>query len=407
MQSRLAVLTTLSTFLRIALAPEQADSSSQSSTAHTQLPPWYLSTSFATPRDYAAFLSALSPSSSAPHIPVASTSTAPADYSDVGYRILSHPFALASAYDSELSLGSLGLVPPPPPPYTPTVTGAAPAQPTLLGLLHPTLLSSFLDAAPSAFSPTTLLSASAQGESADLNTIVAVVGVARELYWRELGGGAGDKENELESGVGKEKEKDSARKLLVAMLSHAAAYFPFGGDDLRERSAEAEAQLLSLSLTFSSLVSLLILSSPSPSRRLARKTGKTTKTKQRKMDEMESKIETLVQNVREWVVAALRGEVSPFIFAYSDSLILRSQITTSHQPLGLALTPSAYSALEPTIWSLLNQAPASAEDKSANEEVWNAVLDHFAKAGSGGEVKARAFAMIERAVLVSRCAVAR
>ncbi|ORY74513.1 hypothetical protein BCR35DRAFT_306649 [Leucosporidium creatinivorum] len=364
--SRLAVLTTLATFLRSALSPHASSSSTP--------PPWYLSTSFSTPRSYSTFLTSLTPSTSTP---IAIPSSAEIEPPSLPIE----PFSLAfDGPSSDLALELLGLVSPPPKPYATAANGSTALQPTLLSLLHPTLLSSFLDAAPSAFSPTTLLTSTSSSHGADpeLQTIVAVVGVARELYWREFGG------SEAEN-VGREKERESARKLLVGMLGHASAYFPFGGDDLRERSAESTTSLLSLNLTFASLVSLLVLSSPSPSSLALRKPKslKQTKTKTRKLDEMEKKIEVTVLNVREWVVAALKGE-----------------LTSTLHPLGLPLTAPAYAALEPTIWSLLNQAPSSAEDKQAAEELWEAVLEHFSKVGGGSEVKKLAFGFVQRVVLI-------
>jgi pre-rRNA-processing protein IPI1 len=110
---------------------------------------------------------------------------------------------------------------------------------SLLSLLHPTLLSSFLDSAPSAFSPTP-----DSNSDSHLTTIAAVIAVSRELFWAELGGVGETVAVEREKE--KEKEKERARKLLVTMLNHVAVYFPFGGDELEERSKE----VISFTFTF-------------------------------------------------------------------------------------------------------------------------------------------------------------
>lgn len=111
-----------------------------------------------------------------------------------------------------------------------------------------------------------------------------------------------------------------------------------------------------------------------------------------------------MQNVSEWVVSALRGEVRPSSSLTPVAALIDSQITTTTSPLGIALTPDAYSALEPTIWALLNQPPTpTADGPQASERVFDGVLDHFAKTSALSESKKRAFEFIARAVLVRSC----
>lgn len=81
------------------------------------------------------------------------------------------------------------------------------------------------------------------GIDAHLTTVAAVIGVARELYWSELGG------VEVE---GTERERESARTMLVAMLGHVGIYFPFGGDALGERTAEVGSSSLSCGMGLTS-----------------------------------------------------------------------------------------------------------------------------------------------------------
>lgn len=79
-----------------------------------------------------------------------------------------------------------------------------------------------------------------------------------------------------------------------------------------------------------------------------------------------------------------------------------SQLTSSLHPMGLPLSPSAYSALEPTLWALLNQAPTSLEDDTSSK-LFEAVLQHFDKCAAASEGKKVAFEFISRIVLVRLC----
>ncbi|KDE09011.1 hypothetical protein MVLG_00733 [Microbotryum lychnidis-dioicae p1A1 Lamole] len=378
--SRLAVLSTLARFLQVALSPETPVASTSTSTAVSQ--PWYFSNSFSSNRSYENFIASFPPS--------AASVTRIQDDDYEGHSIEPYPLAFAN-FDLDFSLDTLGLVHPAPAAYSNPSTTAS-ANPTLLSILHPTLLSSFLDAAPAAFSPTESLSPSTSSSS-DLAAIVAVVGVAQSLYQRELG-----RSFALTSTSSSTNE---ARKSLVMLLGHAAAYFPFGSDDLRERSNEAKNQLLSLNLSFSALASLLVLNDPSEvshpnaTRAVAGKLKKKTATKLRKQEEFGFKIELMVQNVEEWVIDALKGELK-----------------STCQPLGITLGVEAIECLIPTIWALLNRSASTSGLKSGvvdhertttkekESALWEVVLYHFDKANAGGETKKLSFLFIARIVML-------
>lgn len=72
------------------------------------------------------------------------------------------------------------------------------------------------------------------------------------------------------------------------------------------------------------------------------------------------------------------------------------QITSSSYPLGQPLPPSTYSALEPTIWSLLNQ-PTSLTSSST---LLPALLAHFAKDKTGNPGKKLSFEFLSRIILI-------
>ncbi|GAA5889840.1 hypothetical protein JCM5296_002359 [Sporobolomyces johnsonii] len=375
--ARLAVLSTLATFLRASLSPVASIS--------TAPPPWYLASSFSSPRAYATFLASFGSTSAASPISIDTDATRSAPV---------EPFSLAvDCFSSSFALSSLGL---PTPPSTPVPsTSASPAMAarsqSLLALLHPTLISSFLDAAPTAFSPTPVLGQSSSAASAELQTISAVLLVARELFYRDLAGASSPSafSSEVDDSPSPHHQAEKsrpppARKLLLALLTHAAPYFPFGADELHARSPAEEQQLLQLNLTLAELVSLLVLSgedeSPSSSSSSHRGgAGKKREKQALKAHEGEKKAELVVARVEDWVVGALTG-----------------QLTSASYPLGVPpLSVEAYGALEPTLWALLNQP-----DKERARKVFEAGLEHFKKAGQAGEAKRRAFEFIARAVLI-------
>lgn len=358
----MAILTTLSTFLRCALSSEISTSPSS--------PPWYLARSFLSRRDYATFLAnfgrAPAPTidcrTDAPDLPVEHFGLAFAELgADLALDMLSLP---------SLSAGF------PLAPVASTSTAPSPPPASLLTLLHPTLLSGFLDTAPAAFAPGAL-SFPAQERA----TVSAVLSVARELYARELGGVDG-----VDGAGGTSEQAATTRKLLVMFLGHVGPYFPFGADELGKRSEEAASQLDELNRTFCSLVSLLVLSSPDAVARVdGAGAGRQSEARLKKKKASEAKVEALIRHTREWVVSALLGELDDTI-----------------------LTATSYAGLEPTLWALLNMPPPRSEGEDEEMEdgeqdpaatVFAALLSHFSTASTRGDLKPRAFRFLARAVL--------
>ncbi|GAA6008295.1 Ipi1p [Rhodotorula paludigena] len=391
--ARLAALQTLARFLSAAGA--QARSSAGAET-HDDV--WYLASAFADARAASDFVASLRPrrAGGAPVVHVAASGTATSAAVE--------PFADLHGGASALGpLSGFGLLTPPPEASPASASGHAPtlqqqhAPPSLLALLHPTLVSSFLDAAPSAFSPSLLESANATaaagGENTHLATVLAVLQIARELYARELGGGTA-----TGAGSPSSKRARDARKSLVALLSHASAYFPFGADEpvalagagkkgARKDGAEGERHetLLQLNVAFAELSSLLVLSAPGSGDdargNAAAMSGKKGKKRSGDKGDERGVEEVVVERVQEWVVQALRGE-----------------LTTPSHPLGLALPLSSFHALRPALWSLLQQ-PST---ERAND-VFAAVVEYFCRGAGGaggGEAKREAGEWLGAAVLI-------
>ncbi|KAL7417489.1 hypothetical protein BDY24DRAFT_375058 [Mrakia frigida] len=251
--------------------------------------------------------------------------------------------------------------------------------------LHPLLVSTFLDTAPTAFSP----SGSATSVShADVNLeLVAVVGELLGTLGRTVLRDTSEIPKPMFASV-----KTSLRNLL----GHMAVYFPFNSSTFQRRDVKSEALLLSLSLSFSSLVAQVSLTqahlpprtkSSNPQERAKALEDCYAKMRKGMANGGEKK---LVEQVAEWVAGLLRGE----------------NITSSN-PLGQPLPPQTYISLLPTVWSLLNQPPPAPVPKSkplsasaatlgppppepevsVPHTVAGALLDHLNRVGSDSAVK--------------------
>lgn len=370
-EARLAVLSTLESFLAAA---------SESAAASTGTDAWYLAGAFSSPEAFQDFLA------SSHH----GTSSSSSSSSSSKSRPIEPYTALANVHaNDQFALGALGLLTPSTTPTASSITSAT-KKPSLLALLHPTLLSSFLDSAPTALNPSAAATGSSSGGD-HLATVTAVVAVARQLFSSELSG----------NGNGNAISMQATRRMLLAFLTHASPYFPFGADALASSSSSSassrptaaqqaeEAKFLSLNLAFAELSSLLVLSdrkSSTASERDGQHASKKGKGARRKVDADKGGVEVVVlDRVQEWVVQALRGE-----------------LTTASSPMGTPLSPSAFESLTPTLWALLNQS-----DPARSNEVFSAVVDYFTRQqtnasvdGRTGEAKLRAGEFIARCVLI-------
>lgn len=303
-EARLAVLSTLESFLAAA---------SDSTRASEGTDAWYLAGAFSSPEAFQDFLAGSSHGGASSSSPSSSKGRPIEPYA-----------ALADVHANDhFALNSLGLLTPP---TTPTASTPGTKRPSLLALLHPTLLSSFLDSAPTALNPSAAATGSSTGGD-HLATVTAVVAVARQLFTSELSGNGNGSGNGSGNGV------QATRHMLLAFLTHASPYFPFGADVLASTTSSrptaaqqaSEAKFLSLNLAFAELSSLLVLSGGGKTlttneredaQAAASKKGKGRK----KVEADKGGVEVVVlDRVQEWVVQALRGEVSEGSLA-SDGL---------------------------------------------------------------------------------------
>lgn len=186
---------------------------------------------------------------------------------------------------------------------------------------------------------------------------------------------------------------DTAREALKTLLGYMTTYFPFRPTTVTNRDIKVslippiwstclltvlpglkvEQSIQDLNLIYCELTSLLVLASyarPSNNPHARRETSRQTQTHLQASEEV---LSIQAERVSEYVIQLLRGEAS------------------TSSPLGRPLTSSAYTALLPTIWSLLNRRSSG---------VLRAMLEHATKTSSKSAVKKSTIEFVARLVLV-------
>ncbi|KAJ7169975.1 hypothetical protein C8R46DRAFT_219616 [Mycena filopes] len=349
--SKLVVLQSLATFLRHAVSSPRTFRDRVESPSASPIDTWYLASWFKTPEAYEAFDHLLQPR------PIQGANRQPqtawqaeADLEfdgDACYR------PLPESCQSEWTLQQLSEI----------VDGAdrsasgedaASFIRHLSRTLHSTLVSTFLDCAPSVFSP------NGSVDETQAKLIVAVAEITRHLYGAIL-----------------QHEKDSERLIaasadLRSILGYMAPYFPFKLNGSREIKAEQIFQ--ALNLMFCELTALLVLTSESTSNRRGKRGV------QGQRDSKDS-LQVQTERVGDHVVQLLRGH------------------SLSTTQLGRPLTSAAYTALLPTIWSLINNANPNLLDVS--NEVLQATIEHASKVSSKSALKQTTIEFLARLVLLN------
>lgn len=380
--SKLIVLKSLSSFLSHALSATLSSSQpSSSSSAHPPTPTWFLSSSFTSLKAYEAFESVLRPTYHA------SQSMSSARYAerwseeadvDVTFETFPGQFDAASAPTGiAWSLQELMNVDV----QEVNQSGDDNKSPSsfavhLARTLHSTVVSTLLDCAPSVFSPSSV------PPERELQMVIVLGEICRTLYGSIL----------REAGEG-DKAESTAIKELKQILGYLSPYFPFtvAGSVVAKRDIKVEQAFQDLNLVFCELTSFLILATspvgPHP-RHPQVVQGKTHhRGKFHPSGPLESSSPLQTSNVRDYVVQLLRGEAS----------------AGSSQPsIARPITPAAYSALLPTIWSLLNSASTTVGADSTSRAVLRVVVEHAIKASSTSVVKRSTIDFLARLVLLER-----
>ncbi|KAJ6610092.1 hypothetical protein B0H10DRAFT_2166190 [Mycena sp. CBHHK59/15] len=221
--------------------------------------------------------------------------------------------------------------------------------------LHSALISTFLDCAPSVFAP------NGSVDETQAKLIVAIAEITRHLYGVIL-------QSTSEAVLAR---RATASVDLKSILGYMAVYFPFKLSGTRDIKVEQAFQ--ALNLIFCELTSLLILTSePAPNRR-----GKERAAQGQEGSKDGLQVQT--ERVSDYVVQLLRGE------------------STSTSQLGRVLTPVAYTALLPTIWSLIN---AHSSLYHLSSDVLQATIEHASKVSSKSVLKQVTIEFVARIILL-------
>ncbi|EJC98686.1 uncharacterized protein FOMMEDRAFT_96218 [Fomitiporia mediterranea MF3/22] len=242
---------------------------------------------------------------------------------------------------------------------------------SLCRTIHPVLVSSLLDAAPSVFSP------SQASPETELELTSSLLEIARSLYGCSL------RDNSISS-----DQKQAVLNDLSIFVAHMFPYFPFGENRMFAPEIKSENAFQQMNLMYCELFSLQTLDHTldlSPRRESRGPTAK-----RRKLDPQTKKANSSTgtsngadkqaKRVREFVVRYLSGSPS-------------SGASATLHPLGHALTAQTYTALLPTLWWLINS-------EGDNSDILGAVLQHAMKAGSSSGVKPVATEFVGRLVML-------
>lgn len=183
---------------------------------------------------------------------------------------------------------------------------------------------------------------------------------------------------------------EAAEADLQTILSYLSPYFPFTitGLATAKRDMKAEQTFQDLCLIFCELSSFLVLAS------------------QRNRSRPPAKSQARGQPKRTRATHPAPSVVHPrqieHVSAYIIQL-LQGQAPSSGVPSSLPrpITPQAYVALLPTIWSLVNAHSSYSEDAAAT--LFGAVIEHANRASSTSAVKRHTIEFIGRMMLVSAC----
>ncbi|KII93209.1 hypothetical protein PLICRDRAFT_101004 [Plicaturopsis crispa FD-325 SS-3] len=355
-KSKLVVLKSLSNFLRSAISsPHAATPNPAVRASATPIPTWYLLPSFDDPHAYEAFDRLVQPTTDTPtsarRRPWIPTVDFDEDHEDFvqSFDLANPPFESECSLQNLSDVGLRGLA---------DTDGDTLVDSTFVAhlsrTLHSTLISTFLDCAPQVFSPST-----APPET-EVQLVITIAEIARSLYSAIFQG--------ITAG-----RHDLAVEDLKTLLGYMSTYFPYGRS-MATKDIKLEQAFQELNLIYCELTSLLVLGSWSTPTTKAR-----AKHRLAGASKADAALALQTERVSEYVVQLLRGEAS------------------SGQ-LPRPLTPAAYTALLPTIWSLLNNPTSN--NRSLSHSVLQATVDHATRVSSSSALKKPTIEFVSRLALL-------
>ncbi|KAH9950477.1 hypothetical protein B0H21DRAFT_723497 [Amylocystis lapponica] len=375
-----ATLKSLSSFLMLALSsPAGSAGPSVASTSSSSTPTWYFSSSFTSPEAFQGFNNVLH---SVYHPAVQSISGQTAVSASIhrwaeeidedvhqelfpgNFKFSTAPigagWSLQDLTNVGMTVGDATAVH--------TDGGVSPETEHIAHLartLQSTLVSTLLDCAPIVFSP------SSSPPETELQMMLVLGEICRSLYGALL-----------RQAIEVQKTHDKVVEDLQLLLGYLTPYFPFAtdGSSLATRDIKLEQALQDLNLIFCELTSFLVLASPASADAQHRPA--------------ERAVSSHVQSSSLLIIQC-------HIPAGRPRERIRGAAPARRGIVGIA--PAAYhrhgyTALLPTIWSLINSPHA----RGASSTVLQAVAEHAVKISSTSAVKRHTVDFLGRLVLLER-----
>ncbi|KAF5313979.1 hypothetical protein D9611_006871 [Ephemerocybe angulata] len=379
--SRLVVFNSLSTFLKHALTPTSLEASSSQDQADPTKPmrAWFLKSAFQTQEAFLEFEQVLLPKHSAhgkgqiyqqwqEHV----------EYEGDDDEFIS-PFSLAKpSATGHWTLQDLTNVLENPTELGSSESSSGPERffvGNIARTMHPSLVATFLDYAPNAFSP------SGNPALTDVDLILAVSRIAHTLYKTVF------------------QEVDKAAEVhieeLQSLLGYMTPYFP--AQSQASKNIRFEQFYEEYNLIYCELTALLMITSKVESSRLAQKRkareargagGPSTSSASAaasKRDAAQAILRKQAARISDFIMEKLRGQAS----------------SAASSGISSNISPAAYLTLLPTIWTLINNSVVLAQDdQRQHNEVLQVTLEHAVKVSSKAATKRLTVEFVSRLALL-------
>ncbi|KAG6829395.1 hypothetical protein H0H92_004663 [Tricholoma furcatifolium] len=368
--SKLIVLHSLSAFLQACLSNLNPPSATTSTDPLSSLSTWFLVPAFPRLGDYLSFEQQLRPSLSNTHAPRTWCEIADPEENedDFPYAFMTTGDFLAGDNIQKLADVFSVFVSSD---FDTSENRDADLISRLAQTLQSTLVATFLDCAPSVFTP------SGSPSETQVQLVLAIGQIARALYGVILQASGSTKVDKRQV-----KADSTAVDNLSSLLGYMTPYFPFNSSGSRDVKIEQAFQ--DMNLIFCELTSLLVLATNGEVSRLTRR-GKARQSNNLALpSKMKDSLPGQIQRISDYILRLLSGEAS-----------IGSQ-------LGRALTPAAYVSLLPAIWALLNNTAGSTQYQAIASAVLNATIAHSIRTSSKSALKRLTIEFIARLILVCR-----
>ncbi|KAF8807480.1 hypothetical protein BYT27DRAFT_7165165 [Phlegmacium glaucopus] len=348
--SKLVILRSLSTFLRLALSPLAHNyGSHEGNTAHP-LNPWFMRNTFSSPEAFSAFEGLLTTTSQADGKDKGLSRTwqafvEPDDENDDSfpqrYLLTENPveaWTLQELQDLTSALEAPGA-------KDNAQVASQEFLAHLASTLHSTIIETYLDCAPSVFSP------SSTPSETEVQLVVTIALIVRTLYLVVL-----------------QPSVDNVHiEHLESIINYMSPYFPaFQKHNKFDRAYEE------FNLIFCEISSILVNASRNCPPRSTKNGKQTTKRAPFK------KFSIQIDRVAQYIIRRLRGEAN----------------STQNSSM---LTASPYLSLLPTIWAIINKPGLNQQEA---DEIIHATLDHALKVSSKSACKPLTVEFVARLFLL-------